>query len=93
MSDEVVAQSAGGQVPDLDQAVPSGRDDERDLLGRGEVNTRNPVLVSFGIARDGVLALSESVPKTNGSISGACGIEQMQEVCETLTDSCMEPNV
>lgn len=58
---------AVGQVPDLDGAVPSGRDDDRiDLVGR-EANARNPIAVS--VLLDRVLALGESVPQLDGLVA------------------------
>mmetsp|Transcript_8931 Transcript_8931/g.14326 ORF Transcript_8931/g.14326 Transcript_8931/m.14326 type:complete len:229 (+) Transcript_8931:532-1218(+) len=71
VSNEVVAQLAVGQVPDLDEFVPSTTDNQRNTLTGRESNARNPFCVSFRFARDLVFALSKGVPQTNGSIAGS----------------------
>jgi hypothetical protein len=73
VSDEVVAELAVGEVPDLDETIPSGRDDEWDRLGRRETDARDPFGVSFGFTADLVLAFSEGVPETDGGIARSCG--------------------
>ena len=75
VSDKVVAELAVGEVPDLDETIPSGRDDEWDRLGRREANARDPFGVSFGFTADLVLALSEGVPETDGGVSRSCELE------------------
>jgi hypothetical protein len=82
VSDKVVAKLAVGKVPDLDQAIPSSRDDERHRLRRGESHARNPLSVSFRVARDGVLALSKSVPEANGGITGSCRKMDRKSFCQ-----------
>ena len=75
VSDEVVSELAVGEVPDLDELVPSAANNEGYGLNGGESNTRDPVGVSLGIgivSGDGVLALSERVPETDGSITSSC---------------------
>ena len=42
MSDKVVAELAVGQGPDLDEAVPPGRNDEGDGLGGAETDAADP---------------------------------------------------
>jgi len=67
VSDEVGAELAVGQVPDLDELIPTTRDDQG-VLGRGgEANARNP----FGVRLilDGELALSKGVPQLDGLIT------------------------
>ena len=70
MSDEVVGQLQGGQVPDLDQLVPSGRDDDRLLVGGGEAHAGDPLGVALRLG-DGVLALADGVPELDGLIARA----------------------
>lgn len=60
VSQEVGAELAVSQVPDLDNLVPSGRDDERDAQVRRESDARNPFLVTFFV--NGEFALTEGVP-------------------------------
>ena len=71
MSHKVVAELAVGQIPDLDKTIPAARNNEGDRLGRRESDARNPLSVTFGVSTDGVFALSEGVPKTDGSITGS----------------------
>ena len=69
-------QLAVGQVPDLDKLVPSATDDERNRLGRRESDARDPFGVSSAlgvVSADGVLAFSEGVPETDGSVTGSYG--------------------
>ena len=76
VSDEVVSELAVGQVPDLDKLVPSATDDERNRLGRRESDARDPFGVSSAlgvVSADGVLAFSEGVPETDGSVTGSYG--------------------
>lgn len=71
VSDKVVAELAVGQGPNLDQTVPSARDNEWDRLGRRETNTRDP----FGVTRfalgDGVLAFTQGVPELDSLVTGS----------------------
>ena len=69
MSDEVGAELAVGEGPDLDQTVPSGGDDDRDGLGRGKADAGDPLGVS--LLGDGVLALSKGVPELDGLVTGS----------------------
>eukprot|EP00978_Attheya_sp_CCMP212_P014596 scaffold37301_cov47-Attheya_sp.AAC.4 len=70
VSHEVVAKLAGGEGPDLDEAIPSSRDNERHALGRGETDTGDPLSVALALSGgDGVLALSEGVPKLDGLVA------------------------
>ena len=73
MSDKVVSEFAVSQVPHLDEFVPSGTDNERNRLRRRESDAGNPfgVSLAFGVvSADSVLAFSEGVPQTDGSITG-----------------------
>ena len=73
MADEVVAELAVGEVPDLDEAVPAGGDDEGDGLAGAEADAGDPLGVALGLAAggDGVLALAEGVPELDGLVAGA----------------------
>lgn len=65
----VQLQFAVGQIPDLNGAIPTGRDDDWvDLIGR-ETHARHPVAVTIFL--NGVLALSESVPQLDGLVARA----------------------
>jgi len=64
---EVGAELAVGQVPDLDLLIPSSGDDQRVLGVGGEADAADPFGVS--LVFDGVLALTESVPETDGLIA------------------------
>jgi hypothetical protein len=66
---EVVGELEGLEVPNLDELVPTSRDDQRLLNVRGESNAANPVTVS--VMGDLVLELSKSVPQIDGLISGS----------------------
>ncbi len=69
MSGKVVAQFAVGQVPDLDELIPTSGDDDRVGGDRGETDARDPFGVTFRLRGNGVLALSEGVPKLDGAIA------------------------
>jgi hypothetical protein len=60
VTNEVSLELAVAQVPDLDELVPTGRDDGRVLDVRGETYTRDPFSVSLFV--DGVFAFSEGIP-------------------------------
>lgn len=60
---------AVGQVPDLDGAIPTARDDNRVAVVRRETDARHPVGVT--VLLDGVLALGEGVPQLDGLVPGA----------------------
>lgn len=68
VSGEVRLQLAVIQVPDLDQFIPTTRDDQGVLGGRRKSDAGDPVSVVF--FDNGVFALSEGVPKLDGFISG-----------------------
>lgn len=67
VSSEVGAELAVGQVPDLDLLVPATGDNQRIGGVGGETNTADP----FGVTLvfDGVLALTEGVPETDGLVA------------------------
>lgn len=67
VANEVGLQLAIAQGPYLDQFVPSARNDDRELVGRGKANARNPFGVSFIV--DGVLAFTEDVPQLDVAIT------------------------
>jgi len=71
VSDEVVAELAVREGPDLHETVPSAGNDERDRLGRRESDTGHPLGVAFGVGADSVLALSEGVPELDGLVTGS----------------------
>jgi hypothetical protein len=72
VSDQIIAELAVGQVPDLDEAIPTGRHNQGNGLGRREAYARDPLGVALRVAANGVLALTERVPETDGSITGSC---------------------
>jgi len=67
VSREVGAELAVGQVPDLDLLVPATGDNQGIGGVGGETNTADPLAVT--LVFDGVLALTEGVPKTDGLIA------------------------
>jgi hypothetical protein len=71
VSNEVIAELAVGQGPNLYKTIPSSRDDEGNSNRGREANARNPFTVSLSICGgvNGVLALSKSVPKLDGLIT------------------------
>jgi hypothetical protein len=71
VSNEVIAELAVGQGPNLHKTVPSSRNDEGNGNRRREANAGNPFGVSLSISGgvNGVLALSKSVPKLDGLIT------------------------
>jgi hypothetical protein len=73
MSDEVIAKLAVGQRPYLDKTIPSTGDDEGNLHGRREPNAGNPLSVTLTISSrvNGVLTLSEGVPKLDSFITSS----------------------
>jgi len=64
---KIGAKFAVVEVPDLDDTVPTCRDDQRNLEIRGKANTTNPFFVAIFL--DGIFALTESVPQVDGSIA------------------------
>lgn len=69
VADEVGAELAVGQGPDLDELVPAAGNNEGDGLGGGEPNARDPLGVA--LVGDGELALSEGVPELHGLVAGS----------------------
>jgi hypothetical protein len=71
VSNEVIAELAVGQGPNLYKTIPSSRDDEGNSNRGREANAGNPFAVSLSICGsvNGVLALSKSVPKLDGLIT------------------------
>jgi len=67
--DVVRLQLAVGQVPDLDELVPSGGDDDGVGVGGREADARDPLRMSVFL--DGVLADSQSVPQLDGAVAGS----------------------
>jgi hypothetical protein len=72
VADEVRSQAAVSEVPDLDELVPSTRNNHW-VAGVGrEAHAANPLLVrAFAFAVDGVLALTESVPQLERLVARA----------------------
>lgn len=64
---EVSAKLEVVKIPDLDEPVPTSRDDKRLLGGRGEADARDPVLML--VIDKGVLALTEGVPELDRSVT------------------------
>ena len=74
MSNQVVAELAVGEGPDLDQTIPSTGDNEWHLDGGGEADTGDPLIVTVVVSSsgvNGVLAFTEGVPELDGLISGS----------------------
>jgi len=69
VSDQLGSQLHGGDVPDHDGLVPAGGDQQGGLGGGGESDAGDPVGVLVFL--EGVLALTKSVPKTNGLVTGS----------------------
>jgi hypothetical protein len=69
VSDEVNAELTVGEFPDLDDLVPSGGDNERNVRVRGESDAADPLFVA--ILGESVLLLTESVPKVDGAVAGS----------------------
>lgn len=63
----VQLQFAVGQIPDLNGAIPTSRDDDWIHLIRWETNARDPIAVTIFL--NGVLALSQSVPQLDGLVA------------------------
>jgi len=67
VTNEVGTELHLGKIPDLDELIPTTRNDERVSRVRRETNTRNPFGVTiFG---DVVLALTQGVPELDGLIT------------------------
>lgn len=69
MTGKVVAQFAVGQVPDLDELIPTSGDDDGVGGHRGETDARDPFTVTFRLRGNGVLAFTEGVPKLDSAIA------------------------
>ena len=67
VTNEVGSELAVGEIPNLDDLVPSSRDYQRLLGGGRETDARNPVVVL--ILLNGVLALTECVPQLDGLVA------------------------
>ena len=72
MPDQIVTELAIGEIPDLDQTIPTGGNNQWHRDGWAEAHARDPFRVAFSIARDRVLALTQSIPQSNGGVAGAC---------------------
>lgn len=70
MALEVGAELAVGEVPDLDELVPTSGNDEWVLGGRRESDAGNPLGVASVSSGDGELALAEGVPQSDLLVSG-----------------------
>lgn len=70
VANEVGADLAVGEVPDLDELVPATGDDDRVASHRGEANAGHPFRVRVAILNR-VLALAERVPQLDSLVSGA----------------------
>jgi hypothetical protein len=70
MTGKVVAQFAVGQVPDLDELIPTSGDNDGVGGYRGETDARDPFSVTFRLRGNGILALTKSVPELDGAIAG-----------------------
>lgn len=70
VANEVRANLAVSEVPDLHELVPATRHDDRVGGHRGEANTGHPFRVRVGVL-DRVLALAERVPQLNRLVPGA----------------------
>ena len=70
MASQVSLQLAVGQIPDLDQPVPASRHYDGLVSHRREADAGHPLGVALSLC-DCELALSQSVPKLDGLVSGA----------------------
>lgn len=71
MSHQIIAKFAIGQIPNLDETIPSRRYNEGQRLCGRESDARHPFGMSFGITTNGEFAFSECVPQTDSAITGA----------------------
>jgi hypothetical protein len=69
VANKVELELAIGEIPDLDELVPTTRDDDRVGGVRGESDTRSPV--SVALIFNGVFAFTKSVPQLDGLVSGS----------------------
>ncbi len=67
VTNEVSSKLAVGQIPDLDDLVPTSRNNQRLLGGRRETNAGDPVVML--VLLDGVLALTQGVPELDGLVT------------------------
>ena len=67
VTNKVGSQLELGQIPDLDELIPTTGNDDRVSRVRRETNTRNPFRVT--IFSDVILALTEGVPQLDGLIT------------------------
>jgi len=67
VSGEVNAELAVGKFPDLDDLVPTGRDNERHVRVRRKADAADPLFVT--ILGEGVLEVTESVPQVDGLVA------------------------
>jgi len=67
VSDQVGSEFAVGKVPDLDEFIPTSRDDDGVLNVGGESHAADPLRVTLIL--NGVLALSQSIPQLDGLVS------------------------
>jgi len=67
VTNKIVADSAVGEIPNLDQFVPAARNDDGGSLRRRKSDARHP----FGVAifGDGEFALTKSIPEFDGAIT------------------------
>lgn len=67
MVNEISAELAVGEIPDLDKLIPATRNDERVLSGWGESYAGDP----FGMTliMNCVLAFAKSIPELDGFVS------------------------
>merc|ERR1712023_504995 len=71
VTDEVGAELAVGQLPNLDEFVPATGHDQRVLRVGGEGHAGHPLGVTLALGLDGVLALAQGVPQLDGLVAGA----------------------
>jgi hypothetical protein len=69
VADQVVAQTAERQRPDLDELVPTARDDQGLLSGGRETHARNPLGVTL-VGGEGQLELTQGVPQVDLLVTG-----------------------
>lgn len=67
VSNVVGLETAAGELPNLDQLVPTRADNDRVLRVWAESDAGNPLRVT--LLSDGELAVAESVPELDGSVS------------------------
>jgi hypothetical protein len=67
VSGEVHAELAVGKFPDLDDLVPTSRDNERNVRVRGEADAADPLFVP--VLGEGELKVTKSVPEVDGLVA------------------------